>query len=165
MERSRFFSSWSALAEMSRRTVSDGALDGLADGLEGNLHAAAQGVGDVARSGVLLVLCVAEALSDAAEDLAGDDARVAAGAHERPVRDRLGDVVDRGVGGQRLDLAHDGAKREGHVRSGVPVRNREHVELVNLLGAVGNDLGRDREARADDVRNHVLGPRFCVRGA
>ena len=67
----------------------DRALDRLADGLEGNPHAATEGMGDVGRGGVRLVLGVAEALGDAAQDLARDDAGVSSRAHERAVRDGL----------------------------------------------------------------------------
>ncbi len=133
----------------------DGALDGLAHGLEGHLDAVAQRRGDVRRGGVR-ALGAGEALGHAAQDLAGDDARVATGAHERAMGDGLGDVVHRGVGGERLDLLHHRAQGEGHVGARVAVRDREDVELVDLVRLVGDDLGGDGEAAANGVGNHDL---------
>ncbi len=85
---------------------------------------------------------------------ARDDAGVAAGAHEGAVRDRPSRC--------RTWRHRSGATRsrprrcrgEGHVRSSVPVGNREDVELVDLVRLVGDDLHRDREAGSDSVGNH-----------
>jgi hypothetical protein len=93
-------------------------------------------------------LGIAEPLGEAAQDLGGDDARVAAGAHEGAMGDRLGNVLHRGVLRERLDLLHDGPKRERHVGAGVSVRDREHVELVDLLALSATHLGGNGEARA-----------------
>ena len=120
-------------------------------------------MGDVSGSGLLLVLGVAQPLGNAAQDLAGDDAGVAAGAHEGAVGDCLGDVLHGGVGGKGLDLLDDGAEGEGHVGARVSVGDGEDVELVDVLGLVGHDLGGRGEARADDGRDHLEKPRFCGR--
>ena len=140
----------------------DGALDRLAHGLEGHLHAVAQGRGHVGRGHG--VMRGDEALGQAAQNLARNDAGVAARAHERAVRDGLGHIGHRGVGGQRLDLLHDGPQRERHVGAGVAVGHGEDVELVDLLGLVGHGLCRDGEARTDNGGNHggkslqIIGP-------
>ena len=136
----------------------DGALDRLSDGLEGNLYATAPGVRDVSGRGVLLILGVDQALGNAAQNLARDDARVAAGTHERSVRDGLGNVLDGGVRGQGLHLAHHRVERERHVGAGITVGNGEDVKLVDLFCPVLNDLCGCREARADDGGNHLGEP-------
>jgi hypothetical protein len=128
----------------------DGSLDGLAHSLEGNLHRAAERVCDVGGRGVVLILGVAEPLGEAAQNLGGNDTGVAACAHERAMGDRLGDVLDGGVLRERLHLLDDGPKGERHVGTGVAVGNGEDVELVDLLGSLGNDVRRHGEARADD---------------
>ena len=128
----------------------DGSLDGLAHSLEGNLHRAAERVRDVGGRGVVLVLGIAEPLGETAQDLGGDDTGVAACAHERAMGDRLGDVLDGGVLRERLHLLDDGPKGERHVGAGVSIRDRKDVELVDLLGSLGNDVRRHGEARADD---------------
>ena len=122
-------------------------------------------MGDVAGSGVLLVLGVDETLGDAAQDLARNDAGVAARAHERAVRDGLGDVLDGGAGRKGLYLPHDRVEGEGHVRAGVTVRDGEDVELVDLLGPVCHDLCGGGEARADDGGNHLREPLLWSWGA
>ena len=79
-------------------------------------------------------------LGGAADDLAQDDAGVAARAHQR----RAGDGVDdrlAGLGVDRLpveavQLAHHGAHGQRHVVPGVPVGDREHVQVVDLLAAL-----------------------------
>ncbi len=105
---------------------------------------------DVGGRGVVLILGVAEPLGEAAQNLRGDDAGVAACAHERAVGDRLGNVLDGGVLWERLHLLDDGPKGERHVGAGVAVGNGEDVELVDFLGSLGNDVCRHGEARADD---------------
>jgi len=90
-------------------------------------------MGDVGRRGGALVLGVAEALGDAAQDLARNDTGVTAGTHEGAVRYGLGDVFHRGGGGQHLHLADHGAERERHVRARVTIGDGKDVELVDFL--------------------------------
>ena len=130
----------------------DRTLDRLAHGLEGNPDGVAEGARDVARGHG--VVRAHEALGHATQNLARDDAGVAARAHERAVGDRLGDGLHVGASGQRGDLAHDGAQRERHVGAGVAVGHGEDVELVDVLGLVGDGLGGHGEARANRVGNH-----------
>ena len=141
----------------ARRHVADDgedrALDRLADCLEGDLHAVAECRRDVRRSDGLAR--TDEALRHAAEDLARDDAGVAAGTHEGAVRDRLGNGLHVRVCGKRLDLTDDGAERERHVGAGVAIGHGEDVELVDVFRLVGHSLGGDGEARANHVGNHV----------
>ncbi len=85
---------------------------------------------------------VGEHLGEAAQDLGEDHPRVAPGAHERPVRDRLAHVV------HPVGVAELGAhrlERQGHVRARVPVGHRVDVEPVQLLL-----VGAERVAVADD---------------
>ena len=69
--------------------------------------------------------------------------------------DGLGDLVHGGVGGKGLDLLDHGAQGERHVRAGVAVGHGEDVELVDVLGLVGQGLGGHGEAGADDVGDHL----------
>ena len=132
----------------------DGAGDGLAHRLEGDLDAVAQGGGDVCGSCVR-ALGGNQALRHAAQDLAGDDAGVAAGTHEGAVGDGLGDVRHGGGSGQGVDLLDDGPQRQGHVGAGVAVGHGEHVELVDVLCLVCHDLGGGGEASANGIGNHL----------
>ena len=127
----------------------DRAFDRLADGLESDFHAAAQSMRNIT-AGSVLALGVAQTFGNAAKDLARDDARVAAGTHERAVRDGGRDLIDRGVCRKRLDLAHNGIKRERHVGAGITIGHGEDVEFVDFLGTVGNGLCGCGETRADD---------------
>ena len=76
-----------------------------------------------------------------AQDLARDDARVAAGAHQRPEARRVGDAVGVGVGPGLVGLLERRPDRGQHVRAGVAVGHREHVERVDLVdvGLEGRD--------------------------
>ena len=78
------------------------------------------------------------------------------------MRDGLGDSLHVGVGGKGLDLLDDGAKGERQVGTRVAVGHGEYVELVDLLGLVGDDLRRDGETGLDDGSNQVLGPRSVM---
>ena len=71
-------------------------------------------------------------LSHAAEDLAGDDPGVAARAHQRAEADGGGDAICR-LAGDGLRLVQRGTDRGEHVRSGVTVRHRVHVQAVDLI--------------------------------
>ena len=81
-----------------------------------------------------------------AEDLAGDDARVAAGAHQRPEADRGGDALGVGWPARPVGLLERGPDRGQHVRAGVAVRDREDVEGVDLVDVrlEVRDRGRGR---------------------
>ena len=71
-----------------------------------------------------------ERVGEAPEDLAEDHARVAPGAHERPVRDRLADLGHR-LG--RSELLDDRLEGQRHVRAGVAVGHRVDVQPVQRL--------------------------------
>ena len=107
----------------------DGALDGLRDGAVGRLRALRQGVGEVQTVEPALA---AEALRHAAEDLAGDDPRVAPRAHQRPEADGGGDPLG-GLAGRALGLLEGRLDRRQHVRAGVAVGDRIDVESVDLV--------------------------------
>ncbi len=116
-----------------RRLADDGedrALDRLRDRLVGRLRARVERMGEVEAVEPLLAL---QALRDAGQDLARDDARVAAGAHQRPEARRVGDAVGVGVGPGLVGLLERGPDGGQHVRAGVAVGHREHVERVDLV--------------------------------
>ena len=108
----------------------DRALDRLGDGLVGRLRALVERVREVEAVEPPLA---GEAVRHAGQDLAGDDAGVAAGAHQRPEAHGLGHPLDVGVGADLVGLLERGADRGQHVRAGVAVRDREHVERVDLV--------------------------------
>ncbi len=71
-----------------------------------------------------------ERVGEAAQDLRCDHSGVAAGTHEGTVRDCPADLLH-ALGGR--ELRGDRLEREGHVRPGVAVGHRVHVEAVQLL--------------------------------
>ena len=99
---------------------------------------------------------VDEALGHAAENLARDDARVAARTHEGPVRDGAGDGLHVGIRGELVQLAHHGSQGEGHVGTRVAVGHGKDVQLVDVLSLVGNGLGGHGKAGAYGLGNHRL---------
>ncbi len=78
-------------------------------------------------------------LGRAAHDLREDHAAVAARAEQRRTCDRLHDLVTSDLVHhltvQAVELGHHGAQRLHHVVAGVPVGDREHVQVVDLLAA------------------------------
>ncbi len=95
-------------------------------------------------------------LGGAADDLAEDDAGVAAGAHQRRAGQRLHqlgspDLVDLEAV-EAVELLHHGPHRHRHVVAGIAVGDREDVEVVHLLATrlqVGVG-GADDAPEADD---------------
>ena len=121
-----------------------------------------QGVGQVEPVEPALA---AEPLGHAPEDLAGDDAGVAARAHQRPEADRGGDPLGR-LARDRLRLVERGLDRREHVRAGVAVGDRVDVEAVDLVDVrleVG-DGGAERVEQAGAVAA-TDGPSGDVRAA
>jgi hypothetical protein len=115
-----------------RRLADDGQdrpLDRLRHRAVGGLRPLAQRMGEIQAVEPLLA---SDRLRHAAEDLAGDDARVAARAHERPEADRGGDPVG-GLTGDGLGLVERGPDRGEHVRPGVAVGDGIDVEAVDLV--------------------------------
>ena len=90
-----------------------------------------------------------------AEDLARDDARVAAGAHQRPEADRGGDPVGR-LARDRLGLVERRPDRREHVRAGVAVGDRVDVQAVDLVD-VRLEVG-DRGPERVEEPGAVAGP-------
>ena len=125
----------------------DRALDRLAHRLEGDLDRAAERAVDA--RGVHLV-GLGRALAQAAQDLGGDDAGVAARAHERAGGDGAADLGAVGADGQRRQVVDDRGKRQRHVGAGVAVGNGEHVEAVDLVLALVEHLARGGNG-IDDV--------------
>ena len=130
----------------------DRALDGLADGLEGHLDGTTEGEGDVGgRNGLV---GGDKALGHAAQDLRGNDAGVTAGAHQGAVGDGAGNGLHVGIGGKGGELLGHRGERERHVGAGIAVGYGEDVELVDLLGLVGNGSRSDRKTGANGLCNH-----------
>ena len=130
----------------------DRALDRLTNSLEGDLDGTAEGEGDVGgRDGLV---GRDKALGHATQDLRGDNARVAAGAHEGAVGDGARDGLHVGVGGKRRELLGHRGERERHVGAGVAIGYGEDVKLVDLLGLVGNGSRSDRKTGANGLCNH-----------
>ena len=130
----------------------DRALDGLADGLEGDLDGATEGEGDV--GGRDRLIGRNETLGHATQDLRGDDAGVAAGTHQGAVGDGAGNGLHIGISGKGGKLLGHRGERERHVGAGVAVGYGEDVELVDLLGLVGNGSRSDRKTGANGLCNH-----------
>ena len=130
----------------------DRALDGLTNSLEGDLDGTAEGEGDVGgRNGFV---GRDEALGHAAQDLRSDNARVTASAHQGAMGDGAGDGLHVGVGGKRRELLGHRGERERHVGAGIAIGYGEDVELVDLLGLVGNGSRSDRKTGANGLCNH-----------
>lgn len=144
-----------ALVGLGRNIAQDRenrALDGLADGLEGDLDGAAERVGDV--GGRDRLIGRDEALGHAAQDLRGDDAGVTASTHQGAVGDGAGDGLHVGIGRKSRELLGHRGECERHVGTGVAVGYGEDVELVDLLGLVGNSSRSDRKTGANGLCNH-----------
>ena len=86
-----------------------------------------------------------ERVGEAPQDLRQDHARVAAGAHERPVPYRLAHL--RHVRAVARQLAHHRFERERHVRARVAVGHGVDVEAVQLLLVVPQRVA----VRGDDA--------------
>ena len=80
--------------------------------------------------GTVDLLQVADLVGEAAEDLRRDHTRVPARAHQRAAADGLAHLHHRLRG---VELGADRLERQRHVRSGVTVRDRVHVEPVERL--------------------------------
>ena len=130
----------------------DRALDGLADSLEGNLDGTTEGEGNV--GGRNRLVGRDKTLGHAAQNLRGDDSGVTAGTHQGAVGDGAGDGLHIGIGGKGGKLLGHRGERERHVGAGVAVGYGEDVELVDLLGLVGNGSRSDRKTGANGLCNH-----------
>ena len=130
----------------------DRALDGLTNGLEGNLDGTTEGKRDIGgRNGLV---GRDKALGHATQDLRSDDAGVTAGAHEGAMGDGAGDGLHVSVGGKSRKLLGHRGERERHVGAGIAIGYGEDVELVDLLGLVGNGSRSDRKTGANGLCNH-----------
>ena len=70
--------------------------------------------------------------------------------------DGAGDAAHVGIDRKRGELLHNRLEREGHVGAGVSIGNREHVELVDLLGLVGDGRDGDGETGSNGLCNHLF---------
>ena len=121
-----------------------------------------------------------QAVRDPGQDLARDHARVAARAHQRAEAGRLGDPLGVRVGPGPIGLLQRRPDRRQHVRAGVAVGDREHVQRVDLVdvrleardgaperreepGAVARPAGHQATSVPLPARSEVRGS--CVAGA
>lgn len=68
--------------------------------------------------------------------------------------DGAGNGLHVGIGGKGGELLGHRGERERHVSAGVAVGHGEDVELVDLLGLVGNGSRSDRKTGANGLCNH-----------
>ena len=144
-----------ALIGLSRDVAKDGedsALNRLADSLESNLDGAAKRGGDMSRSGGLG--CTNKTFGDAAKNLGGDDAGVAAGAHQGTVGDGTSDSLHIGIDGKGGKLLNNRLEGKGHVGAGISIGHGEHVELVDFLCLLSNRAGGDGKTGANGLCDH-----------
>src|SRR5699024_8172739 len=114
----------------------DGALGGLHDGLIGGLDALFQGGDQVPGAGLFFAF---QRFGKAAEQQAGDDARVAPRPPQHGGGGGLGGLAHGAVVGQGVQLGHRRADGHPHVGAGIAVRHGEHVQLVHA-GALVVDV-------------------------
>ena len=131
----------------------DGALDRLADSLEGNLDGLLKSVCNVMR---VELICSNAALAQTAKDLGGDNAGITASAHECARGDCLANGCAVSADGKLRDVVDDALDRQGHVGAGITIRNREHIQTVYFLFA----LGKRFACRRDGVQD-VIGSVSC----
>ena len=144
------------------RVVGRGVLDGGRDGQDRARRRRAHGIvrmapSEVERSAKLAVaeiIGARESVLQTADDLREDHAAVAARAHERAVCRRRAHRGEGRLGRARvLQRRVDGVD---HVRSGVPVRDRIHVERVHLvdraLETIGGGFKDAQQSRAVTLR-------------
>ena len=132
----------------------DGALGGLHHSLVGTFHALFQRGNDILDPGSLFAV---QRLGEAAEQKAGDNAGVAAGAPQHSGGGSLGSLRHGAVVGQSFQLAHGGANGHAHVGAGITVRDREDVQFVHA-GTLIVDVvcAGDHGVAQDFTRNHVF---------
>ena len=103
---------------------------------------------------------IGEPLRKPAEELGQDRAGVAAGPPDRLVRERAGHLANMALP-EAGDPGRNLLERGGDVGSGVAVRNRKDVDLVEGLGALGDEVrardDRAREAAAVQVPDRDQG--------
>ena len=127
----------------------DRSLDRLRDRLVGLLRARVQRMGEVQPVEPALAR---QAVRHALQDLADDDARVAARPHQRAEACRLGDALSIRSGPNPVGLVQGGPDGREHVRPGVSVRHREDVEGVDLLD-VRLERGDGAPERCEEARS------------
>ena len=119
----------------------DGAFLGDGDGVIGNFGALFHRLGKSA--GIHFGLADAEHRADAAEDLRKDDARVAARAAQRPLRDAVAHF-HKGIGRGRGKLLDRRLHGEGHIRTRIAVGHGEDVERVYLRPVIFQHFRADQ---------------------
>ena len=127
----------------------DGSLDGLAHRLKGDFLGAGESRVErfgVQRGGISI------ALAETAQDLRGDDARVATGAHERALRDGPADRGRTGPHGKLHNVFDHRLDGKRHIGAGIAIRHGEHVQAVHFLLARGQNL-----AGGGDGVDNILG--------
>ena len=125
----------------------DRAFDGLAYGLEGDFHCTSEA--RIERNGIEDVVSLV-AFAQSAKNLRGNDAGVAACAHESARRYCLANLGVGRTDGKLGKIVHHHLHGERHVRSRVSIGNGEHIEAVDFLFALGQSVGGG-SYRVEDV--------------
>ena len=115
----------------------NGAFGGLHHRLIGGVHPNGQRLGQILAAGLGLPL---QALGKAPEQQGEDHARVAPGSPQEGRSRNLRRLFHRWIL-QKLQLPLARANGHGHISAGIPVGNREHVQLVHRLLPIGNIVG------------------------
>lgn len=69
--------------------------------------------------------------------------------------DGTGDDLHIGVDRKRRELLNDRLERKGHIGARIAVGHGKHVELIDLLGLVGDSRDRDGKTGANGLCNHL----------
>ena len=142
-----FLRAFLAAAAVSLDHREDCAFDGLAYGLEGDFHCTSEA--RIERNGIEDVVSLV-AFAQSAKNLRGDDAGVAACAHESARRYCLANLGVGRTDGKLGKIVHHHLHGERHVRSRVSIGNGEHIEAVDFLFALGQSVGGG-SYRVEDV--------------
>ncbi len=130
----------------------DGSFDRLANGVEGDLDSAGE---CIINGHEIEFVMIGDSFAQAAHDLGGDDAGIAACAHEGALGDRAATLFVGCADGKGRQVIDDHGKRQGHVGAGIAVGNREYVQAVDLIFTSGQRLGRSCDG-VDDVVRRVI---------
>ena len=101
-----------------------------------------------------------DADTEATENLGEDHTRVAARTHQGAVGGALGHGRQIGLI-EPTDVLDGGLQGQQHVRPGVAVRNREHVERIHLI-AVDGEPGQRGNPRVRSTEYRTALARLCV---
>ena len=131
----------------------DGALLGLHDGLVGGVRALAH---HLRQQGHVDLVMAGQRPGEAAQDLAEDDAGIAARALQRAAGHRVRHVRNAGVA-LGIHLANRGGDGLSHVGAGISVRHGEYIQGVDALAV----LRQQRRAGGEHLLEHHAVDLLC----